>query len=165
MKGTLKTTGVLRGKELLSCPGVPTKKRMKQGPVAIIECVQEIPCDPCVDTCRQGAISIGEDITQLPQLIEDKCTGCGICIAGCPGQAIFVVDLNYSKQKALLMIPYEFYPLPKADTKVKALDREGKVVGEAKVLKVMNPKKNDRTPVISLLVPRELAMEIRNIRF
>jgi Na+-translocating ferredoxin:NAD+ oxidoreductase RNF subunit RnfB len=165
MKGTLKTTGVLRGKELLSCPGVPTKKRMKQGPVAIIECVQEIPCDPSVDTCRQGAISIGEDITQLPQLIEDKCTGCGICIAGCPGQAIFVVDLNYSKQKALLMIPYEFYPLPKADTKVKALDREGKVVGEAKVLKVMNPKKNDRTPVISLLVPRELAMEIRNIRF
>jgi Fe-S-cluster-containing hydrogenase component 2 len=165
MKGRLQTTGILRGKELWSCPGVPTKKRMGKGPVAIIECVQEIPCDPCVDSCRQGAITIGEDITQLPQLMEDKCTGCGICIAGCPGQAIFVVDLNYSKQKALLMIPYEFYPLPKADSKVKALDREGKVVGEAKVLKVMNPKKNDRTPVISLLVPKELAMEIRNIRF
>ena len=29
---------------------------MNQGPVAIIECVQEIPCDPCVDACRQGAI-------------------------------------------------------------------------------------------------------------
>jgi hypothetical protein len=48
---------------------------------------------------------------------------------------------------------------------VKALNREGKVVGEAKVLKVMNPKKNDRTPVISLLVPKKLAMEVRNIRF
>jgi hypothetical protein len=48
---------------------------------------------------------------------------------------------------------------------VKALNREGKVVGEAKVVKVMNTKRNDRTPVISLLVPKELAMEIRNIRF
>jgi hypothetical protein len=47
-----------------------------------------------------------------------------------------VVDLNYSKQKALLMIPYEFLPLPKVNSKVKALDREGKVVGGAKVLKV-----------------------------
>jgi hypothetical protein len=75
------------------------------------------------------------------------------------------VDLNYSKQKALLMIPYEFYPLPKADSKVKALDREGKVVGGAKVLKVMNSKRNDRTPVVSLLVPKELAMKIRHIRF
>jgi len=165
VKNTLKTTGILRGKELLSCPGMPTKKRMKQGPVAIIECVQEIPCDPCVDSCRQGAITIGEDITQLPQLIEDKCTGCWTCVPGCPGQAIFVVDLNYSKQKALLMIPYEFYPLPKADSKVKALDREGKVVGGAKVLKVMNSKRNDRTPVVSLLVPKELAMKIRHIRF
>jgi Fe-S-cluster-containing hydrogenase component 2 len=118
-----------------------------------------------VEACRHGAIFIGEDITQLPRLIEEKCTGCGICIPGCPGQAIFVVDLNYSKQRALLMIPYEFYRLPKPNSKVKALNREGKVVGEAKVLKVMNPKKNDRTPVISLLVPKELAMEIRNIRF
>jgi hypothetical protein len=48
---------------------------------------------------------------------------------------------------------------------VKALDREGKVAGEAKVLKVSNSKRNDRTPVVSLLVPKELAMEIRNIRF
>ena len=100
-----------------------------------------------------------------PVVDEDKCTGCGTCIPGCPGQAIFVVDLNYSKQKALLMIPYEFLPLPKPDSKVKALDREGKVVGEAKVVKVMNSKRNDRTPVISLLVPKELAMKIRNIRF
>ncbi len=165
MKGTLKTTGILRGKELSSCPGVPTKKRMEKGPVAIIECAQEIPCDPCVEACRHGAIFIGEDITQLPRLIEEKCTGCGTCIPGCPGQAIFVLDLNYSKQRALVMIPYEFYPLPKPNSKVKALDKEGEIVGEAKVLKVRNFKKNDRTPVVLLLVPKKVAMEIRNIRF
>lgn len=164
MKRALKTTGVLSGEELLHCAGMPAQKRMEQGPVAIIECTQEIPCDPCVDACRKGAIQIGEDITKPPRLLEEKCNGCGSCIAECPGLAIFVVGLNYSSEGALLKIPYEFFPLPKANSKVLALDREGKVIGEAKVLKVSNPKKNDRTPVLSLLVSKELVFEIRNIR-
>lgn len=165
MPGILKTTGVLSKDELMNCPGMPTRERMKEGPVAIIECIQEIPCDPCVEACRHNAIEIGEDITFLPRLIEDKCTGCGICIARCPGLAIFVVDLNYSSEGALIMIPYEFLPLPKVHSTVMALNREGKVVGEARVLKVSNPKKNDRTPVISLLVPKDLILDIRNISF
>lgn len=164
MKRTLKTTGILYGEELLKCPGMPTRKRMEQGPVAIIECTQEIPCDPCVDACRKGAIQIGEDITQPPRLLEEKCNGCGSCIAECPGLAIFVADFNHSPEQALLKIPYEFFPIPKANTKVLALDREGKVIGEVRVLKVSNPKKNDRTPVLSLLVPKERVLEIRHIR-
>ncbi len=164
MKATLRTTGILCREELLAAPGMPSRERMERGPVALIECVQEIPCDPCVDACRQGAIEIGEDLTQLPRLLEDKCNGCGTCIPACPGQAIFVVDLNYSAEGALLKIPYEFLPLPKVGSTVFALDREGKTVGEVKVLKVHHPRKNDRTPVISLLVPKELVLDIRNIR-
>ncbi len=75
-----------------------------------------------------------------------------------------MADLNHSPEEALLKIPYEFFPLPKANTKVLTLDREGKVIGEVRVLKVSNPKKNDRTPVLSLLVPKELILEIRHIR-
>lgn len=165
MPGILKTTGILSKDELMNCPGMPTRERMKEGPVAIIECIQEIPCDPCVEACRHHAIEIGEDITLLPRLIEDKCTGCGICIARCPGLAIFVVDLNYSSEGALIMIPYEFLPLPKVHSTVMALNRGGKVVGEARVIKVSNPKKNDRTPVISLLVHKDLILDIRNISF
>jgi len=164
VKRTLKTTGILYGEEFLKCPGMPSRKRMERGSVAIIECTQEIPCDPCVDACRKGAIQIGEDITEPPRLLEEKCNGCGSCIPKCPGLAIFVADLNHSPKTALLKIPYEFFPLPKANTKVLALDREGKEVGEAKVIQVSNPKKNDRTPVLSLLVPKELILEIRNIR-
>ncbi len=160
----LETTGIICGEELLKCPGMPTPTRMQQGPVVIIECSQEIPCDPCVDACRKGAIQIGEDITNPPRLLEEKSNGCGSCIGKCPGLAIFVMDLNYSSDEALLKIPYEFVPLPRAKTKVQALDREGKVIGEAKVLKVSNPKKNDRTPVLSLSVPKELILEIRHIR-
>ena len=164
MKATLKITGILCGEELENSPGMPSRRRMEQGPVAIIECTQEIPCDPCADACRRGAIEIGEDITQLPRLLEEKCNGCGTCVPACPGLAIFVVDLNYSAEGALLKIPYEFLPLPRANSSVLALDREGKVIGEAKILKLSNPKKNDRTPVVSLLVPKELVLDIRNIR-
>jgi Fe-S-cluster-containing hydrogenase component 2 len=165
MKKGLKVTGILCQEEVMNSTGMPTKKRMEEGPVAIIECTQEIPCDPCVDACRHGAIQIGEDITRPPRLIEKKCIGCGICIASCPGLAIFVVDLNYSPEGALLMIPYEFIPLPKVNFTVITLNREGRAVGKAKVVKVSNTKKSDRTPVISLLIPKDLILDIRNIQF
>lgn len=165
MRERREKTGIVSKDELAGCPGMPTKNRMDRGPVAVIECVQEIPCDPCVQSCPHHAIEIGEEITGLPRLIEDKCTGCGLCIAPCPGQAIFVVDMNHSPERGMVMIPYEFSPLPKIHSTVKALDREGKVVGEARVVKVGNPKRNNRTPVISLLVPRDLVMDVRNIRF
>ncbi len=126
MKRTLKTTGILCGEELLKCPGMPTRKRMEQGPVAIIECIQEIPCDPCVDACRKGAIQIGEDITRPPRLLEEKCNGCGSCIAECPGLAIFVADLNHSPEEALLKIPYEFYSPSQSEYKGAGIRSGGK---------------------------------------
>jgi Fe-S-cluster-containing hydrogenase component 2 len=165
MKETLEGTGVLSLDELMRAPGMPTEGRMGEGPVAIIECTQEIPCDPCVDACPHGAIEMAGGITGLPQLLGERCTGCGVCIAQCPGQAIFVVHVDYGPEWALLMIPYEFHPLPRVHARVSLLDREGRVVGEGEVLKVRNPRKNDRTPVISLRVPRGLIMGVRNICF
>ena len=44
----------------------PPEERMAKGRVAVIECVQEIPCNPCENACRLGAITIGEQITNLP---------------------------------------------------------------------------------------------------
>jgi Fe-S-cluster-containing hydrogenase component 2 len=160
---TLLNEGYLSPKELAELPGVPSKERMEQGAVAVVECAQEIPCNPCEDACPHGAIQVGEPITKLPVLIEDKCTGCGLCIAGCPGQAVFVVDVTYSKEEATVQLPYEYLPLPEKGEVVDGLSRAGEKVCTARVVKVLNPKKFDRTPVITVAVPKGRAMEVRTI--
>ena len=94
---------------------LPPAERTAKGPVAVIECVQEIPCNPCEKACPFGAIEIGPDITRLPRLDLDKCRGCGICLSKCPGLAIFLVDASKSETEALVMMPYEYLPLPKVE--------------------------------------------------
>ena len=157
-------TGVLSKEELTALPGVPSAERLAKGKVAVIECWQQIPCNPCEAACTKGAISIGEPLTKLPVLTEDKCDGCTLCLPSCPGLAIFMVDMSYSNTEATVSLPYELLPLPKKGDTVKALDREGKAVGEAKVVQVTNPPRFNRTPIIRIAVPKALAMDVRNIR-
>ena len=119
---------------------------------------------PCAEACPEEAIMIGEDITNLPVLDEEKCTGCGLCISACPGLAISVVDLTYSDDEAVVRIPHEFLPLPAKEDKVKCLSREGKVIADGRIGKVLNPKSHDRTPVLWVVVPKAFAMDVRAIR-
>lgn len=142
---------------------VPSAERLAKGPVAVIECFQSIPCNPCYTACKRGAIKEFRDINDLPEIDHDLCNGCGLCVSKCPGLAIFIIDETYSEKEALVKLPYEFVPLPKEGDTVKAMDREGRVVGEARVVKIQNGKYEDRTPVISVAVPKELSMVVRNI--
>lgn len=141
----------------------PSAERLAKGPVAVIECFQRIPCNPCYTACKRGAIKEFRDINDLPEIDHDLCNGCGLCVSKCPGLAIFIIDETYSEKEALVKLPYEFVPLPKEGDTVKAMDREGRVVGEARVVKIQNGKYEDRTPVISVAVPKELSMVVRNI--
>lgn len=163
MKEGIVFTGTPSIKELVNSPGFPSKDRLRRGTVAVIECVQEIPCNPCELACPFGAIKVGTPITNLPVLFEDKCKGCGLCIPPCPGLAIFLVDTNFSEKEALVGFPYEYLPLPKAGSRVDAVNREGNLVTEAKVIKVKNPKEYDHTPVLFIAVPRKFAQEVRGI--
>ena len=142
----------------------PPIERINKGPVAVVECWQKIPCNPCQTACPAGAIRIGEDINNIPVRDENACTGCGVCVSKCPGLAIMIVDGSKSPDTVLFRIPYEFLPLPKAGETVVGLDRAGKPVCKAKVLKVLNPPAFDRTPVVTLEVDRKYLYDFRNFR-
>lgn len=158
----LNKTGIPSAEDLKKV--YPSEERMRKGPVAIIECFQEIPCNPCTEACKQGAILPMKDINDLPEMEFDKCNGCGVCISRCPGLAIFIVDRSYSPTEAIVRIPYEYVPLPEPGEKVVCLNRAGEEVGCFEVKKVQSGGKKNMTYTIWLIVPQELCMEVRNIR-
>jgi len=158
---TLIKTGVPSWNELMNV--TPSRERLEKGPVVVVECFQEIPCNPCETACKQEAIRV-PNMNDIPWVDHELCNGCSLCISKCPGLAVFVIDETYSPNEALVKIPYELLPLPREGDIVTALDREGEVVGEARVLKVQNGKQQDRTAVISLAVAKDLSMKVRNIR-
>lgn len=142
----------------------PPEERLKKGPVVMIECFQKIPCNPCYTACKQGAIKRFDDINDMPTVDFENCSGCALCVSKCPGLAIFIIDETYSEHEALVSLPYEFIPLPQEGQEVDFLNRAGEKVGAGKVLKVRNTKYDDKTPVITVVVPKDLSMEVRNIR-
>jgi len=165
----------------------PSEQRFSAGPVAIIECFQEIPCNPCVKACKRRAINMHHDnqrfdltpsvvsekawtelsqpssINDLPVVSTELCNGCGVCISFCPGLAIFVVDKTYSPELALVKLPYEYVPVPETGQYVDGLDRAGEKLGSFEVIKVTSGGKKNMTYTISLAVPHELTMEVRGI--
>lgn len=162
---------------MLQATGIPTREeiekvappaeRMAKGPVAVFECFERIPCDPCHSACKSGAVKPFADINDLPQVDFDRCNGCGMCVAACPGLAVFVVDETYSPTEDLVKVPYEFLPAAKAGDSVKLLDRAGCVVGEGIVRSAFlgGGKGKMGTWVVSVSVPKGLGMTVRAIRF
>lgn len=135
----------------------------KKGGYAVIECPKRIPCNPCYTSCPTGAVLPFADINDTPEIDYEKCTGCGICVSRCPGLACFVIDLTYSDDKAVIKLPYELIPLPQKGALVKCLDRTGKEAACGEVIAVTEPSK-DRTYVVSVVIPKALADDIRAIK-
>jgi len=158
----LKKTGIPTKQDLLSV--TPSMDRLKRGPVAIIECFEKIPCNPCYTACNQGAIKKFANINDLPEIDHEKCNGCGACISKCPGLAIIVIDYDYSEKDALVRIPWEMPWTPKIDEVINAVKRDGQVIGEAKVKKIQNLIGQDRTKIIWLLVNKKIALDLRSIK-
>ena len=156
--------GYISKQELIDAKQDISDERYAKGPVAVVECVQEIPCNPCEGACKFGAIKIETPITNLPKINESACTGCGVCVAQCPGLAIFIVNKAYSDTEATVAFPYEYIPTPKEGEEWEGVNRKGEVLCKAKIVKVMNPKAFDRTPVVTVAIPKEFADEVRSVK-
>lgn len=150
--------GYVSDEEIERYPGVTHRS----GIHPVIECTQNIPCNPCQDACKKGCISIGANITSLPIAVENsECINCGMCVASCSGQAIFLVDEDCGDGTATVTLPYEFLPLPEAGTKGKGLSRDGKPICDAQVVSVKSLKAFDKTNLLTIRVPKEYAMKAR----
>lgn len=153
--GDHKSTGIVRKEDI----EIPSEERLEEGPVVIIECVENIPCNPCVAACHKDAISMDE-ITDIPDIDFDKCIGCGLCVTECPGLAIFVVDCSYSDEKCKVTVPYEYLPVPEKGNEVMALDRKGDEIQKAVVT---NVRESGKTYGITMELDKEHAMEARGL--
>lgn len=150
--------GYLTDEEVLQYPGV---KKMK-GLHPVIECSQNIPCNPCQDSCPKKGIKIGDNITSLPVVDADiSCIGCGMCVAVCSGQAIFLLNEDFEDSYASITLPYEFSPLPQEGMKGMALDRSGKEVCQAEVVEIKSMIAFDHTNLLTIKVPKDMAMTAR----
>lgn len=150
--------GYIAEDEVEQYPGVTHS----EGIHPVIECSQNIPCNPCQDACPKHCIKIGSNITALPAIDEERtCIGCGMCVASCSGQAIFLINENYNDTSASVTIPYEFLPLPQKGDKGSAYDRSGSRVCEAEVIDVKISAAFDKTNLLTIKVPRDMAMKAR----
>lgn len=150
--------GYLTADEIEKYPGVTHQK----GIHPVMECSQNIPCNPCQDACPKKCIKIGENISSLPAIDEKaQCVGCGMCVAACSGQAIFLVDEDIGDGFASVTLPYEFLPLPQKGDMGTALDRSGRPCCQAEVLNIKSLPAFDHTNLLTIKVPAEMAMNAR----
>lgn len=150
--------GFIADDEIERYPGVTHKV----GVHPVMECSQNIPCNPCQDACPRGCISIGDNITSLPIVVEGaECINCGMCVASCSGQAIFLVNEDCGDGSATVTLPYEFLPLPNPGQKGVALGRNGQKVCEATVVEAKSSKAYDKTNLLTIKVPKEYSWRAR----
>jgi NADPH-dependent 2,4-dienoyl-CoA reductase/sulfur reductase-like enzyme/Pyruvate/2-oxoacid:ferredoxin oxidoreductase delta subunit len=127
----------------------------EQRPVyPVIRCVQEIPCNPCIEACPEELISM-EGIMGLPEY-AGHCLGCASCVVRCPGLAINLVceDYDPARELALLVLPFEIGEdrIPLGE-QVETVGFDGEPVGRGKVIAVRERPDQDRRRLVLLEVP------------
>ncbi|MBN1552123.1 FAD-dependent oxidoreductase, partial [bacterium] len=134
------------------------------GVMPIIHCVQEIPCNPCITVCPTQSIHlIGDPIMGIPEY-QGECSGCGKCVAICPGLAITLVDYRKDPEIPIVTIPYEVKNIPiRKDDMLEVVDIDGVSLGKMKVVAVQEIKRS-KVQLIKIQSPKALAKKIVSFR-
>lgn len=85
----LSKKGYLDIEEVMEIPGYPGDEVLAKKKCVVVECKQNIPCNPCEAACPHHAITIGEPITNLPVVDPEKCIGCLVCVWHNAGTGMF----------------------------------------------------------------------------
>jgi NADPH-dependent 2,4-dienoyl-CoA reductase/sulfur reductase-like enzyme/Fe-S-cluster-containing hydrogenase component 2 len=148
---------------LKSKPG-PTVIRKQpvreEGVFPIFHCYQEVPCNPCTSVCPVGAIRTERDeITGLPYIADlDACTGCGSCVAVCPGLSMILVDYRDDAEHPVVTLPYEIWREGlDVGQKVPITDVDGAILGYYPVEKISTRRKYPGTLLIQVNVDKKVA--------
>lgn len=161
-----RTSEILKSKPGNTCSEILPE--VAAGIVPVIHCCQEIPCDPCATLCPLELILIDqEDIRQIPKFVGDNynCKACGRCVAGCPGLAITLVNYRKDPDHPIVSIPYEFTrDTIQAKDQVTVLDTQGQELALVPVLSVQAIANNDRTLLVRVQAPKEIATQIAGIK-
>lgn len=121
----------------------------------LIDCPQDIPCNPCETSCRAfNAIKIGGEINQPPSISHENCHGCGLCLKACPGRAIRLVQYNYSDTLSAITTPYEFTPYPTLHLAVEVVNKQGENITTGEIVEVKPPKNKTECGTITFTVPK-----------
>jgi sarcosine oxidase, subunit alpha len=100
-------------------------------------CEEEIPCDPCTTVCPTRSIALSGrkgSLLDLPYYKGDSCAGCAACVAACPGLAISLVR-KIDEAWCEVILPYELAVDFEAGDRRELLDRDGRVLEGAELLK------------------------------
>ena len=147
------------GEILRSKPGEVTDFKIpdaKTGIYPIIRCVQEIPCNPCIEVCPIHQIDMeGGNILRQPEF-HGSCVGCGACVAVCPGLAIVLVDetVDPSGNTATLTVPWEISDRRiKPGEEVVTVGFEAELIGKGTVKAIKKSPSSHNRQLVLLEVP------------
>lgn len=149
--------------------GAPQPPATREGVVPVLHCHEEIPCNPCTSVCPQGLLRIDPaDIRKRPEFVATEgkaCLGCERCVVVCPGLAITLVDYRGDVPMPAVTLAHELgREAVQVGSRVTVVDAAGQALGTAEVTAVRAIERNDRTVLVKLPVPPEIATRVAGIR-
>lgn len=136
------------------------------GVFPVLHCFQEIPCNPCMTSCPKNLIGTkGHPVLGIPEYSGEGCTGCGKCVAVCPGLAVTLVDSRKRPERPIVTIPFELgsWLLP-TGRELDLTDWQGEPLGRGILVDARNAPGDGRTVLLRVETDARIAARVAGVR-